>query len=183
MRKNGSTISVRLHRIFLDAPLGVIEEIAVFIKKRNGSTPLFRRFLKENLTRLGSAPPKRAKITTQGKYHNLGEIYDSLNREYFQEKLSCFITWVTRKARYEASKRTLGSYNRHANIIRINTILDRRHVPRYFIGFVIYHEMLHADMDIAVKNGRRLVHSKQFKDREKQFRDYEKALKWEKENI
>ena len=183
VRKKGDAISVRLHRIFLDARHDVIEEIAVFIKKRKGSTPLLRRFVKENLIRVRNAPPKRVKINTQGNYHNLGEIYDSLNRDYFQEKLSCPITWGTGRARYAVRKRTLGSYSRHANIIRINTTLDRKHVPRYFIEFVIYHEMLHADMDPTVKNGRNIVHSREFRGREKQFRDYERALKWEKKKI
>jgi len=183
VRKKGDAISVRLHRIFLDARHDVIDEIAVFIKRRKGSTPLLRRFVKENLIRVRNAPPKRVKINTQGNYHNLGEIYDSLNRDYFQEKLSCPITWGTGRARYAVRKRTLGSYSRHANIIRINTTLDRKHVPRYFIEFVIYHEMLHADMDPTVKNGRNIVHSREFRGREKQFRDYERALKWEKKKI
>jgi len=183
VRKKGNTLSVRLHRIFLDARHDVIEEIAEFIKKRKGSTPLLRRFIKENTNRLKNAPQKRVKINTQGNYHNLAEIYDSLNREYFQEELSCPITWGTGKARYAARKRTLGSYSRHANIIRINSSLDRKHVPRYFIEFVVYHEMLHADTDPAKKNGRNIVHSREFRGREKQFRDYERALKWEREKI
>jgi predicted metal-dependent hydrolase len=183
VRKKGNTISVRLHRIFLDARYDVIEEIGGFIKKRKGSTPLLRRFVKENISRLKNAPPKRVKINTQGKYHHLGEIYDSLNREYFREKLSCPITWGTGRARYAVRKRTLGSYSRHANIIRINTILDRKYVPRYFIEFVVFHEMLHADMDPAKKNGRNIVHSREFKCREKHFRDYERAIRWERKKI
>lgn len=183
VRKKGNTISVRLHRIFLDARLDVIEEIAVFIRKRKGSTPLLRRFVKENLNRVKDAPPKRVKINIQGNYHNVGEIYDSLNREYFRGKLSCAVTWGTGRARYAVRKRTLGSYSRHANIIRINSILDKKHVPRYFVEFVVYHEMLHADMDPAPKNGRNLVHSGEFRGRERLFRDYEKAIRWEKRKI
>ena len=180
VRKKGTATSVRLHRIFLDAPLDVIEEVGEFIRKRKGSTPLFRKFLKENLNRLKNRPPRRIRITTLGKYHDLGEIYDSLNRGYFQEELLCPITWGTGRARYAVRKRTLGSYSRHSNIIRINTILDRKHVPRYFIEFVIYHEMLHVHMDSVRKNGRHLVHSKEFREREQQFRDYKRAITWEK---
>jgi predicted metal-dependent hydrolase len=123
------------------------------------------------------------KIATQGKHHDLGEIYELLNREYFQEKLSCPITWGTGRARCAVRKRTLGSYSRHTNIIRINTILDRVHVPRYFIQFVVYHEMLHADMGLAKKNGKNSVHSKEFRARERQFRDYERALRWERRKL
>jgi len=38
-------------------------------------------------------------------------------------------------------------------------------------------------MDPAKKNGRNIVHSREFKGREKQFRDYERALKWEKKKV
>ena len=181
--RKGNTISVRLHRIFLDAPRDVVEEIAVFIKKKKGRTPLLRRFIKENTNRLRNAPPKKVKIITKGKYHNLSEIYASLNREYFQENLSCIITWGTGKAGCAVRKRTLGSYSRHADTIRINSVLDRKHVPRYFIEFVVYHEMVHADMAPAERNGRNIVHSREFRGREKQFREYERAMHWEKKRI
>jgi hypothetical protein len=40
--------------------------------------------------------------------------------------------------------------------------------------------MLHADMDVETKNGRRSVHSREFRRREKLFKDYERATAWEK---
>jgi predicted metal-dependent hydrolase len=77
-------------------------------------------------------------------------------------------------------KRTLGSYSRNGSIIRINPVLDRKSVPQFYIEFVLYHEMLHADMGLCEKNGRRVVHSGGFRDRERLFRRYRKALAWEK---
>ncbi len=65
---------------------------------------------------------------------------------------------------------------------RINPILDNERVPYYFIEFVVYHEMLHAHIRVQKKNGRRSVHSKEFRDREKMFRDYEDAMAWENRN-
>lgn len=76
--------------------------------------------------------------------------------------------------------RTLGSYLDSVNTIRINPVLDKKSVPRYYIEFIVYHEMLHADMGVTEKNGRRVVHSKEFRAREKSFRDYRKAMAWEK---
>ena len=46
--------------------------------------------------------------------------------------------------------------------------------------FLVYHEMLHADIGIKNKNNRRIVHSGEFKKREKEFKQYEKAVGWER---
>jgi hypothetical protein len=65
-------------------------------------------------------------------------------------------------------------------MIRINPILDSRSVPRYFLEFIVYHEMLHADIGIKKGVVRRIIHSSEFKKREKLFKHYEKAINWEK---
>jgi len=53
-------------------------------------------------------------------------------------------------------------------------------VPRYFIEFVVYHEMLHADMGTEEHEGRRSIHSREFRKRERLFEDYERAMAWER---
>ena len=77
-------------------------------------------------------------------------------------------------------RRILGSYNSRTNIIRVNPVLDRKNVPHYYLEFIVYHEMLHADMGVLKKNGRRDVHSREFRRREKMFPHFEKSLLWEK---
>jgi hypothetical protein len=183
IREKGKTVVVRLHRMFLDAGDDVIAEITRFIRCRKGRTPLLRRFLKENSHRIKKPSPRRTTVRTAGKYHDLHEIFHSLNDEYFGGRISCTITWgATRRWRsgYAVRRRTLGSYSGSQNVIRINPVLDRRSVPRYFVEFVVYHEMLHADMGVNEKNGRRRVHSGEFKKRERLFRHYNRTVAWEK---
>jgi len=180
VRERRKTVVVRLHRMFLDAGEEVIAEIAKFLKRRKGKTPLLRKFLRQNSHRIKKSSPRKTTVKTEGKYHKLDEIFDSLNNEYFGGRISSAITWGAMNPRYAVRKRTLGSYSRHVNIIRINPVLDRKNVPRYFMEFVVYHEMLHADIGLCEKNGRRQVHSKEFKAREKLFRHYAKATAWEK---
>ena len=104
-----------------------------------------------------------------------------VNEEYFEGRVSLSITWGTQSHRRIVKKRRLGSYDRDKNMIRISPILDRRTVPRYFVEFVVYHEMLHADIEIYKgRNGRRLIHTKEFRKREKLFKHYERAIAWEK---
>ena len=68
----------------------------------------------------------------------------------------------------------------------MNPVLDARNVPRYYVEFVLYHEMLHAWMHKAGREedrgngkGRRLVHTPEFNRRERMFRDYARAAAWE----
>lgn len=177
----GGVIHLRLHRMFLAADDGVIEEIAKFVRSRNCRTPLIRRYIRENRGRLRDRPPKTVNARTKGRYHDLGALFSRVNEEYFGGRVTARITWGSRKRGWAVRLRTLGSYSSRAHIIRINPILDSRSVPSYFLSFVVYHEMLHADIGTEEKNGRRLVHSKVFRERERIFAGYERALAWERQ--
>lgn len=183
VKMHGKNVSVRLHRIFLNAGVDVIREIAEFIKNKRCRTPLIRDFIKQNSNSLNKKPPQKLSINTKGKYYDLSGIYESINNEYFNGKVSAAITWGAKSPRCAVRKRTLGSYSSHTNTIRINPIIDKKSVPRYFIEFIVYHEMLHADMGTETKNGRRSVHSREFRRREKLFKYNERAIAWEKGEV
>lgn len=176
----GSVAVVRLHRMFLDAGSDVLDEIAGFLRRGKGTIPKVRHFLKQNSHRIRKAEPRRTAVKPEGKCHNLDEILRSLNVEYFDGRLSPAITWGSRSPACAVRKRTLGSYHRQMNSIRINPVLDRKSVPRYFVEFVVYHEMLHADMGAQEKNGRRVVHTREFRARERLFSHFGRATAWEK---
>ena len=139
-----------------------------------------RKFVKDNSSSIRKRSPRRAAIRPRGRQHDLRDIYDSINAQYFGGRLTSLITWGTGCRGHAVRRRTLGSYARHTDTLRINQVLDKKTVPRYFIEFIVYHEMLHADMGISEKNGRRSVHSKEFRRREKLFLHYEKAMSWER---
>ena len=137
------------------------------------------QFIRQNQRFLKERKPRKITINPNGKHYNLTDIFNSLNSEYFNNSLSVLITWGKRSPRYAVKRRTLGNYQKKTNIIRINPILDSRKVPRYVIEFIVYHEMLHAVIDTVLKNGRRRIHSKEFKSRERKYRNYHKAIEWE----
>jgi hypothetical protein len=178
--KKGGSADVRIHRVFLGAGAPVIDEIADFIRSGRGKTPLVRAFIRQNKGLLMTAPQRRKSLRPAGEWHNLVAISGKMNAEYFNNRVSASITWGAKNHRRAARKRTLGSYNRDVGLITISPVLDRRTVPRYFVEFIVYHEMLHADMGVKISNGRRLVHTGEFRLRERLFRDYERALAWEK---
>lgn len=183
MRARRGGISLRLHRMFLDAGDEVLRELAEYVRGGRSRTPLFWSFVKGNSHCLRSRPPRKVNLRPAGRCHDLQRIYDGLNREYFGGRLSCGITWGAYKGRRTARKRTLGSYSALSGTIRINPALDRKSVPRFFLEYIVYHEMLHASLGMEEKNGRRVIHSSEFKRREKLFRHYEKALALENKGI
>ncbi len=178
-RSKEGVLHVRLHRMFLNADEGLLDELAHFVYGRKSRTPLIRAFIERHRGMLRKQRPRVRRLNQQGKYHDLASISESVNREYFGGSIDAPCTWGARR-RGAVSRRTLGSYSSHTNTIRVNPVLDKKKVPGYFIEFIVYHEMLHADIGVENGAGRRSVHSREFRRREKMFRGYAEAMAWEK---
>jgi hypothetical protein len=177
--KKNEEVLVRLHWMFLHADNDVIREIGAFVRNTKRYTPSIGKFIRDNRSCIRrSVRPYAIKI--QGRCHNLKDIFDTLNKRYFHDGMKALITWGKKRARWYKGKRTLGSYDKTSNLIKINPLLDQKSVPRYFVEFVVYHEMIHADMQSRNDDARNFFHNKEFKKREQLFEKYEKAIQWEK---
>lgn len=175
--KNGA-LHVRAHRIFLTADTDTLSEVAGFISKRRGNTALIKRHIKQHSLHIEKKPPRNIRHDATGRFHDLQPIYEAVNLQYFDGRITSPITWGSKNTRHSVRKRTLGSYNSHTNTIRISRTLDKKTVPLFFVKFVIYHEMLHADMAVEKSGSRRSLHSREFRRREKLFEAYDKAAAW-----
>lgn len=179
-RMDKDILKLRLHRVFLHANDLVLNELALYVRGNITKTPLLRKFINEQHHFIVDAQKRSITLRTEGTYHDLAMIFESLNREYFDDRITASITWGKQTRIYRARRRTLGSYFPKLDLIRINPILDKKNVPAYFLQFVVYHEMLHADVGVPDSDKRRRLHSGEFKAKEKLFRHYEKAIAWEK---
>lgn len=181
------SIRVRVHHMFLAADPEVLKALAQFIRRpTRACRATLKAFTRQNRHLIGGRPRGAAELnlTHRGFHFNLKEIYDRLNGEYFGRKLQVPITWGRSRGRARRNSIDFGSYDPTARIIRINPALDRRWVPRLFVDYIVYHEMLHAALGIrALSNGRRDIHSVRFREEEKEFRFYQWALKWERANL
>jgi len=173
-------LSLRLHKMFLSAGHHVLDELACYLRNSRIKTPLIREFINSNTHRLKKKPPRKIRLIHKGEKYNLLDMFNNVNSEYFDRTISSSITWSTRSPRISVAKRTLGSYSQDIDLIRINPVLDAAKVPGYFVEYVVYHEMLHADLNSEPSIGRRKVHSGEFKRREKLFLNYDRAMAWEK---
>ncbi|MBI5639444.1 MAG: hypothetical protein HZA17_03365 [Nitrospirae bacterium] len=183
IRRKAEKPNLRIHRIFLEADEPVIQAVADFVRNRRSARPVIQAFIRQRSSSLKSLAVRKTPLRTDGVFYCLATLFDVVNAEYFQGEISAFITWGRRLAGRRTRRVTLGSYCRDSRTIRINPILDRKGVPRFFLEFVIYHEMLHAALGTVVANGTRRVHTGEFRRREMQFAAYEQAISWEREHL
>lgn len=124
-------------------------------------------------------PKKRKRrliLRPKGAVYNLQEIYDSLNREYFDAKLNLKISWFGRKEKIPKTKITFGSYNYLHQLIKVHRLLDQKEVPLAFVRYIVYHEMLHNVLPPKrKKRGQNHIHHKNFKAKEKEFKEFSEA--------
>ncbi|HQH74688.1 MAG TPA: hypothetical protein PK360_21605 [bacterium] len=119
---------------------------------------------------------RRRKLLTdpKGKYHDLNESFKRINRRYFAGNLEKpILSWSP-----TASRRQLGYHDAHLNVIVISRWLDRKTVPPFFVDFIMYHELLHIVVPAEFRNGKRIVHTREFKALEKHFELYDDAMVW-----
>jgi hypothetical protein len=174
---------VSLHRMFLNAPRNIMDDLACYIKQEKEEiSPLVRAFIEDNLKKLDYShllDPR--KLQVEGKKYNLKTLYDELNREYFDSKLKLNITWFGNCAKRNRSKITFGLYHDSLRLIKIHRMMDT--FPEFMIKFVVYHEMLHHVCPSYFDDkGRHHVHSKEFKKMEAKYKDFDKANDWLREN-
>ncbi len=68
-------------------------------------------------------------------------------------------------------------------IVRIHPVLDHASVPDWFVGFVVFHELLHAAFPPQPGRTRIRIHTVAFRDAERTHPRYADALLWEEGHI
>lgn len=204
-RRRGDRIHLRIHRGFLEAPDEVLAAVATFVLGRSGEprARLALHLIREHFSRVRqdarSIRLVRNRMRPVGRTHDLREVRDALLERYFRDRAGRLalpkvpITWgnaaAAESARQARNRRRgtysikLGSYSFEDRVIRVHPALDSPSVPRYVLESVVYHELLHADIPPVLQNGRRLVHTAEFRRRERRFREYARAERWIAEHL
>ena len=171
--------------MFLDAEPVVVRALARYIADNDRrASGLLGRYIDAHQTHIRreerKAPP-RLVIETRGEVHDLKAIFDDLNARFFGGGIQAKITWGgtrrRRPRRHNSIK--MGSYSVEDRLIRVHASLDRAFVPRYFVDWIVFHEMLHQVYDIPVVGGRRRFHTAEFRAAERAFSHYPQASRWE----
>jgi hypothetical protein len=176
---------ISLHRMFLEAPRNIMQELACYIDgQRENIAPVVKAYIEDNLKRYDYRDRvDNQQLYSQGNVYNLKKIYNELNQIYFGGKLDLNITWYGKLVQRNRSRVTFGLYHEPLKLIKISRMLDNPSYPDYLVSYVVFHEMLHDACPAYVdEKGMHRVHSKEFKEREKEFRHFDLAQKWIKKN-
>jgi hypothetical protein len=178
---------VRLHCMFADADPVITRALARYIGENDrDASRVLGDFIDANqdVVRGKHRKSPQLVILTAGDHHDLREIFDEMNARYFGNTIDAAITWGARNGRPRRRHSIkMGSYSVEERLIRMHRSLDRAFVPRFFVEWIVFHEMLHQVHDIKVKNGRREFHSKAFLADEARFERYAEARAWERTHL
>jgi len=118
-----------------------------------------------------------------GRYHDLEAILAALCARFFPESAGVTIRWGRWSGRTRTRSIRFGAYLPGQQLIRIHPALDQDFVPRFFVEFIVYHELLHHVLPPRRVNGRYQIHSPAFRQHERQFPAYAEAMLWRKRSL
>lgn len=124
-------------------------------------------------------------LRDEGRYFDLQRMFDQLNERYFRGRLRGYdVKWGRRRRQRPKEYFIFGTVQEEDRVIRINPQLDQPWVPRWFLQYILYHEMLHTVVpDEVRRGGRRRVHTEEFNRREQAYPSYRRARRWEEDNL
>jgi hypothetical protein len=181
-------LRVRLHMMFLGAEERVKSALVAYVVHADReASQIVGEFIEQNLHRIRASRKAPGPLRSAGQVHDLEAILHDVNQRYFAGTVSdVLITWG-RKSKprlgYQRTSIKLGSFSATERLIRVHPVLDQRWVPRYFVQYIVYHELLHHLVPETRVAGRTLVHPPEFQRRERDFQQYSRALAWEQKHI
>ncbi len=192
LSQRGPSSTLRVHRLFSNAPDSILEAIVLdfFTRQRNRTSRDLRArimdFVDRNrkLTLETTAPPKIR--PPRGEVYDLGEVYSSVLRQHVPERRRdprrLRVGWFQR-----ATPSLMGKWVETPpslpNLVLVNPLLDDEYVPRYYLEYIVYHEVLHDLFPIRRHCGRWVQHPVEFRRRERAFPHYAAARRWEREEL
>jgi hypothetical protein len=185
--QEGETLRIRVHMMFLDAPDRVQDALADYVVHGDRSaSSLIGEFIHANSFRIRASRPLVGTLRTMGRVHDLSGIVADLADRYFESSIADVLAVWGRRTNPANRKRAtikLGSYCAAERLVRVHPVLDAEWVPRYFVSYIVFHELLHHVVPAVRGAGRTSLHPPEFIRRERAFRHYERALEWERKHI
>jgi len=177
IRLEKGRLHVRISDLLEGAPAPVMEALAHILLGKLYRKPVARLYTHRYRLYLNRRDVRRqAQLVRQirgrkfisgplGEHHNLEEIFERLNLEFFDGLMGRPQLGWTRRA----SRTLLGHFDPSHNAIIINRVFDQPRVPLLALEYVMFHEMLHLRYPVEHNRSRRRVHTREFRDAEKKF--------------
>ena len=181
-------LELRISDLMAGAPAPVLEALARILLGKLYRKPISRVYAHRYRLYLNRRDVRRqAHLMRQtrgrkfisgprGETQDLDEIFERLNAQYFDSLLGRPQLGWSRGA----SRRMLGHFDPSHNAIIISRVFDGTGVPAVALEYVMFHEMLHLRYPVDHRGSRRRVHTREFRQAEKEFprlKDAKEALK------
>jgi predicted metal-dependent hydrolase len=186
VRKRKDKLYIRISDILIGAPQDVLESAMSIIlgqylnlKVPDEQRKMYKDYIYNPEIRIKKRTVRQSRARKQttgpiGKYFDLAEVFDSINRKYFHGNIAKpELTWSARR-----SVRRLGHFDSDLNTLVVSQKLDNKNTPEYIIDYIVYHELLHDKYPGRYLGGRWVVHTREFKQAEKKFNQYDEAINW-----
>jgi len=183
IRLQDGRLLVEISDLLESAPAPIQEALAsVLLAKLFGKAPdqscmaqyrhyLNRADVRHSLHSVKRERGRKAYGGPKGTVYDLTQIFAALNEQYFNGLMAApALGWSLR-----ASRTVLGHYDPSHHVIVLSRSLDSPDAPERAVRFVMFHEMLHLRYPTENRGARRCVHTREFKQAERQFADYAEA--------
>src|ERR1700686_3717032 len=183
VRWEDGMLEVRLGDTLAGAPATVIEALAEILLAKLFRRPVpaasndrYRRYLnrrdvRRSLDLVRQIRGHKRLRAPEGAHYNLEEMFEELNFRYFHGLMARpLLGWSP-----NASRTMLGHYDPPHNAIVLSRILDRPETPRSAVEYVLFHERLHLRYPAENRGARRCVHTRAFKQAEREFESLAEA--------
>jgi len=187
--ERGGVPHLRVHHLFRRAPRALLRDLVRFcflrVTRKTGRRIRgeLMDFIEEYREETLLIYPERRRRPPAGDHYDLIELMGTAWRKHVPELTTTpEIAW-TREAHRTLMGKWLPTPTPHPNLIVINRLLDHSSVPRYYVEFVVFHELLHELMPTSRQCGRWVHHPPEFRRRERQFPGFRQAQRWEEANL
>jgi hypothetical protein len=131
----------------------------------------------------GRATRRLARLNPKGRHHDLEAILAAINAEYFGGALTARITWAARWGGLSTQTTAPDGKGGAYPLLTISRGYDHPSATAAIVGGVVYHECLHIAVPPEEKGGRRVIHGREFRRLEKEYRNYEEWRAWHRDAL
>ncbi len=176
-RLRDGKLEVKITDVLDGAPAPILESLAYILLGKLFRKPVpavynqrYRRYMnrremRRSLHLLRQMRGRKYLSGAQGKHCNLERVFEDLNRRFFDGLLARpQLGWSKTR-----SRGILGHYDSSHNAIIISRIFDDPEAPRLGLEYVMFHEMLHLCHPPEHGYAKRRVHTKEFREAERDF--------------
>ncbi|GHG78968.1 hypothetical protein [Comamonas sp. JC664] len=186
-RRGEEGLRLRLHHLFLGAPDAVVQAMAAYTGRADARAgEVLEAYAHEHSERVRRERQPGKPLRTRGRCFDLQAVFARLNASWFDGRVQVDVGWARKPAGKRRRSIHVGGYDARRKEIRIHPAFDRPNVPAFVVDYLVFHAMLHADLEDVDGTGNEgrcaPEHTPAFREREALFPLGDAAQRWLSDN-